>query len=181
MAPAMPLAIASSAIINRNPAAKTCSNSPIYCSRRPAWLPSSGYSWASELYIEGDGQRAFAVAGRAFDHCAQLSRCVCASAPAHALNASQLGVIVNENDPASVEIAGYYQAKRGIPAENVVRVTAPVQASITRQQFAALKQKVDAQLPSNVQVLAIAWTVLRGWSATPSLRPSPLRDQKASQ
>jgi uncharacterized protein (TIGR03790 family) len=79
--------------------------------------------------------------------------------PAQALNASQVGVIVNENDPASVEIAGYYQSKRGVPAENVVRVRAPVQASITREQFAALKQEVDAQLPSNVQVLAIAWTV----------------------
>jgi hypothetical protein len=32
------------AIIDQNPAAKTCLNSPIYCPRRPAWLPSSGYS-----------------------------------------------------------------------------------------------------------------------------------------
>jgi uncharacterized protein (TIGR03790 family) len=84
---------------------------------------------------------------------------VFAPLPARALNASQLGVIVNENDPASVEIASYYQAKRGIPPENILRVMAPIQARITRQQFADLKQRVDAQLPPNVQALAIAWTI----------------------
>ena len=75
------------------------------------------------------------------------------------LSGSQLGLIVNLDDPTSLEIADYYQVKRGVPGANIVRLRVPVRAQIDRVEFAPLKQQVDEQLPATVQALAIAWTM----------------------
>ena len=76
-----------------------------------------------------------------------------------ALEAAQLGVVVNTADPFSVEIGDYYVRRRGIPRANVVFVTLPTgQGEISRSAFEAARAQVQAGLPGRVQALALAWT-----------------------
>jgi uncharacterized protein (TIGR03790 family) len=77
---------------------------------------------------------------------------------ASALDASQLGVVVNTADPASVEVGDYYVRRRGIPRANVAFVTLPVQGEIDRATLEAARARVQAALPPGVQALALAWT-----------------------
>ena len=79
-------------------------------------------------------------------------------AAASALDASQIGVVVNTADPASVEIGDYYVRRRGIPRANVVFVTLPVQGEIDRATLETARARVEAALPPTVQALALAWT-----------------------
>lgn len=79
--------------------------------------------------------------------------------PAAALDATQVGVVVNTADPYSVEVGEYYVKRRRIPRPNVVFVTLPVgQGEITRSAFEAARARVQADLPAGVQALALAWT-----------------------
>jgi uncharacterized protein (TIGR03790 family) len=78
---------------------------------------------------------------------------------AAALDARELGVVVNTADPYSVEIGEYYVRRRGIPRANVVFVTLPVgHGEITRAAFEPARVQVQAGLPRSVQALALAWT-----------------------
>jgi uncharacterized protein (TIGR03790 family) len=81
-----------------------------------------------------------------------------ATSAASSLNASQVGLLVNDNDLTSIEIANYYKAKRAIPEANIVHLKIPIKNQLTRAEFAPFKTQVDAALPANVQVIAIAWT-----------------------
>ncbi len=74
------------------------------------------------------------------------------------LDATELGVIVNDADPLSIRIGNYYRARRGIPAGNIVHVRLPAGATLTAEAFAGIKNKVDARTPTRVQVYALAWT-----------------------
>ena len=77
---------------------------------------------------------------------------------ANALQPSQLGIIVNDNDPLSLAIGRYYQQRRKIPAENLVHIRfAPGQTDMSPGEFAVLKRKVDSLLPPGVQALALTW------------------------
>ena len=79
--------------------------------------------------------------------------------PAHALDRSQIAIIVNTRDPLSVAIGDYYAQRRGIIFQNVIRVElAPGQATLTRDEFRTLKAQVDRQTRPDVQAYAIAWT-----------------------
>jgi uncharacterized protein (TIGR03790 family) len=76
------------------------------------------------------------------------------------LKASQLGLLINDNDPYSVTIGEYYRTRRGIPSANIVHLNIPLGViELSRANFALLKAAVDAALPATVQVLAIAWTL----------------------
>ena len=78
--------------------------------------------------------------------------------PQPGLTADQLGIIVNDDDPDSVAIAAYYQEKRGIPAANVIRVRfKPGRSTLTREEFAHLKRRVDRTTPREVQAYALTW------------------------
>src|SRR5260370_11472454 len=82
-----------------------------------------------------------------------------APGPAVALDATQLGVVVNTADPYSVEIGDYYVRRRGIPRANVVFVTLPTgQGEIGRSAFEAARAQVQAGPPRGVRALAPAWT-----------------------
>lgn len=75
-----------------------------------------------------------------------------------ALDAEQLGVVVNDDDPDSVAIAAYYQEKRGIPAANLIHVRfRPGRAALTREEFVNLKRQVDRRTPKAVQAYALTW------------------------
>ncbi len=80
--------------------------------------------------------------------------------PRTGLAPAELGVLVNDNDPLSVQIAEEYVVKRGIPLANVVHLSLPMPrgASMTAAQFTPLKAQVDAALAPQVQALAITWT-----------------------
>lgn len=74
------------------------------------------------------------------------------------LTASQLGVIVNEDDPDSVALAAYYQSQRGIPDANLIRVRfKPGRATLGREEFVNLKRQVDRKTPKGVQAYALTW------------------------
>ena len=79
--------------------------------------------------------------------------------PQPGLNADQLGVIVNDDDPDSVAIAAYYRVKRGIPANNLIHVRfKPGGSTLSRETFINLKRRVDRITPKNVQAFALTWT-----------------------
>jgi uncharacterized protein (TIGR03790 family) len=80
-----------------------------------------------------------------------------AAAPA-GITANDLGLIINESDPLSVQIGEYYQQRRSIPAENVVRVRMTVAPVLSRLEFSRVAKDVQTKLPSRVQVLALTWT-----------------------
>lgn len=78
--------------------------------------------------------------------------------PANGLQPEQLGIVINDADPLSVEIGNYYQRKRKIPAANVVHVRfKPQQTEIQPGEFAVQKRLLDERLPAQVQALALTW------------------------
>ena len=81
--------------------------------------------------------------------------------PRTGITADQLGVLVNDADPLSVQIATYYAEARGIPAANIVHLTLPTATAdaITEAEFTPLSAQVTAALAAtDVQALAITWT-----------------------
>lgn len=78
--------------------------------------------------------------------------------PKSSLVAADLAVIVNDNDPLSVQIAEYYQKRRNIPEENLIHVRfEPGTASMSRNEFARIKTEVDSKTPKSVQAFALTW------------------------
>jgi uncharacterized protein (TIGR03790 family) len=78
--------------------------------------------------------------------------------PKSGLEAAELGVLVNENDPQSKEVADHYVAARKVPAANVVKLAFPVNDVMTEATFATAKAAVDAALGASVQALVVSWT-----------------------
>jgi uncharacterized protein (TIGR03790 family) len=66
-----------------------------------------------------------------------------------AANYSDVAVIVNSNSTTSKAIAAYFQAKRGIPAANMIYVTAPEQEVITNADFAALRTQIESYITAH--------------------------------
>ena len=56
--------------------------------------------------------------------------------PRTGLTPDDLGVIVNDSDPLSRQIADYYQKARGIPSENMIHLRFPVgRDALSRDEF----------------------------------------------
>jgi uncharacterized protein (TIGR03790 family) len=69
-----------------------------------------------------------------------------------------LAVVINTNDPLSVQIGEYYASRRHVPQSNIARVHFGYRrALMTSQEFMALKAAIDAQLPAAVQAYALTW------------------------
>ena len=78
---------------------------------------------------------------------------------AAALGPAQLALVVNDNDPNSVEVGEYYRSARHIPAANVVHVHLPEGVrKLNADQFNALKQQIDAGLTPEIQAVLMVWT-----------------------
>ncbi|MBV8033528.1 TIGR03790 family protein [Roseateles sp.] len=73
------------------------------------------------------------------------------------ITAHELGLVINTADPYSVVVGEYYAKRRGIPAEQVLRVHLPLRASLTREEFAVLDQALRSHMPEHVNGLALAW------------------------
>lgn len=75
------------------------------------------------------------------------------------MTAEQLAVVINENDPSSVEVGKYYAHARGVPARNIVKVRLPAgEKQLSREQFEAFRAKLDSQLSTEIQALVLVWT-----------------------
>jgi uncharacterized protein (TIGR03790 family) len=75
-----------------------------------------------------------------------------------AWTAKDLAVIVNDSDPLSISIAKYYQAKRHIPANQVIHVRFKTGIkTMSETDFKTIKQLVDQQTPAHVQGYALTW------------------------
>lgn len=86
---------------------------------------------------------------------------IVAVSPSHvdaSLSADQLAIIINDRDPASVEVGNYYVERRNIPATNVIHVE--FQPSVPVMNSNAFKQiyaKVKVQTTAAVQFYALTW------------------------
>jgi uncharacterized protein (TIGR03790 family) len=82
------------------------------------------------------------------------------SLPHVGLRAADLAVIVNDADPASVEIGRYYAEQRRIAAARIVHVRFPPgQAVMSFGDFMRVQAVLDAKVGPDVQAYAIAWTL----------------------
>ena len=86
-----------------------------------------------------------------------------ATATVHAapatLQPSQLALVINDDEPNSVEIGELYRAARNIPEKNVVHVRIPNRPrKLDAEQFAKLKAEIDSKLGPDVQAVLMVWT-----------------------
>lgn len=78
--------------------------------------------------------------------------------PKYRLEAHDLAIIVNDNDPLSIQIANYYRERRGIPLTNVVHVRIdPKRVDIPVDYFSTISATVERQVPNGVQAFALTW------------------------
>jgi uncharacterized protein (TIGR03790 family) len=79
--------------------------------------------------------------------------------PTVGLRTRDLAIVVNDNDPASVEIARYYASRRGIADDRVIHVRfTPGQPVMPFGEYLRVKEVLDARAGADVQALALAWT-----------------------
>ena len=82
------------------------------------------------------------------------------SLPNVGLRARDIAVVVNDADPASVEIGRYYARQRGIAAERVIHVRfTPGRQTMGFADFAARPGRARRQGRRRVQGYALAWTL----------------------
>lgn len=74
-----------------------------------------------------------------------------------AFTPQQLAIVINDQDKLSQQIGDYYREKRGIPAQNVLHVSFPVQGNLPADQFQPQYKKMLAQLPTGIQAFALTW------------------------
>jgi uncharacterized protein (TIGR03790 family) len=87
--------------------------------------------------------------------------------PRSSIQTSEVAVLVNDNDPQSVEVASYYQQARKIPSRNVIHLNfdqdrihpgLPSNNGIDPAEFAALKAQVDAAAGPEIQAFVVSWS-----------------------
>jgi len=80
--------------------------------------------------------------------------------PKTGLHADDLAVIVNIDDGLSRAVGKYYQQRRGIPGQNIIRIRfKPGKAAIEPAEFQRLWALVQAQTPKNIQAYALTWAL----------------------
>ena len=80
--------------------------------------------------------------------------------PSVGLRARDIAVVVNDADPASIEVGRYYAAQRGIVADRVVHVRFPAGHPVmSAADFARVQAVLDAKVGADVQAYALAWTL----------------------
>lgn len=87
--------------------------------------------------------------------------------PRSSIHASEIAVLINDNDPQSMEVASYYQQVRNIPDRNMIHLNfdqnkihpgLPTNNGIDPADFAALKAHVDAAAGPEIQAFVISWS-----------------------
>jgi uncharacterized protein (TIGR03790 family) len=87
--------------------------------------------------------------------------------PRHGIAPSELAVLINDNDPQSVEVARYYQEKRHIPDRNMIHLNFDqdklyekftANNGLDPKDFALLKAQVDAAAGPQIQAQVMTWS-----------------------
>ena len=81
--------------------------------------------------------------------------------PNHApsIKPDDVAVVVNDQNPNSLEIGDYYLNARNIPRKNLITVSIPAKAAeLSEKQFAPMREKIYASLSPNIQVIVLMWT-----------------------
>lgn len=82
-----------------------------------------------------------------------------APATAAPLTSAGLALVVNDDDPNSVAVAEAYRLAHKVPEQNIAHVSIPNSPRrLTAKQFAALKDRIDAQLGPDVEAVLMVWT-----------------------
>ena len=80
--------------------------------------------------------------------------------PTVGLRARDIAVVINDADPASVEVGRYYANKRGIAANRVIHVRfAANQGVMSFGDFQRVQSVIDAKVGADVQAYALSWTL----------------------
>jgi uncharacterized protein (TIGR03790 family) len=87
--------------------------------------------------------------------------------PRSSIQTSEIAVLINDNDPQSVEVASYYQQVRKIPSRNMIHLNfdqnkvhpgLPSNNGIDPAEFGALKVQVDAAAGPEIQAFVVSWS-----------------------
>ncbi len=73
------------------------------------------------------------------------------------LTPKDLGLVINTDDPYSVQIGEHYAKARGLADDQILRVKLPIKGSLSRSEFEELSEQVDKFYGERVQALALAW------------------------
>jgi uncharacterized protein (TIGR03790 family) len=77
---------------------------------------------------------------------------------AESLTPDRLGIVYTDGNPVSARIAKYYAAQRGVPAANLIGLSIPDRAVISRDELRLLRSALLDKLPSSVQSLLLVWS-----------------------
>jgi uncharacterized protein (TIGR03790 family) len=79
--------------------------------------------------------------------------------PTSGIGPSNIAVIVNDNDPYSLEIGAFYVKERKVPIEQVIHLSMPTGVSeLPVSQFRWIFREVNKRTPNHIQAFALAWT-----------------------
>lgn len=78
------------------------------------------------------------------------------------LTAKDLGIVINTDDPYSVQVGEYYAKVRAIPASRVLRISLPIKSTLGPDEFEAFKKQVDDFFGAKTQALALTWRLPYG-------------------
>ena len=81
------------------------------------------------------------------------------SMPASGIDSKNLAVVINDQDPYSVEIGAFYVKERLIPSSQVIHISLPTNVSeLPVSQFRWILRDVNKRVPQHIQAFALAWT-----------------------
>jgi uncharacterized protein (TIGR03790 family) len=75
------------------------------------------------------------------------------------LQATQVAIVVNDEEANSLAVASYYQKARQIPNENVVHVSIPHSPRrLNVEEFNVLRQQIESHIGPEIQAIVLVWT-----------------------
>ncbi len=74
------------------------------------------------------------------------------------LTASDIGLVINTEDPYSVAVGAYYAKARKLLPEQILRVEVPVKPMLSQHEFNELNDRIEAHFGPSTQALALAWS-----------------------
>lgn len=75
-----------------------------------------------------------------------------------AISPEDVAVVINTQEPYSVEVGEYYAFRYGIPEKNIIRVSFNSEWITTVRFFSPVLKEIKSKIPANAQVLVISFT-----------------------
>ena len=80
-------------------------------------------------------------------------------APERSIRPATLALIINDEQPESLEVAEYYRNARGIPAQNLIHVSIPGNSrALSAADYVSLKKEIERKLPPDIAAVLFVWT-----------------------